>query len=97
MDRMSDRGSALSAREIEVLQLVADGLSNDGISKTLHLSQATVKSHLVHVYAKLNVDSRTTRGLDPPLTRRPTRDRPARGDACASPQIDGMGLSWSGR
>ena len=59
MDRMRNRGSALSPREIEVLQLVADGLSNDKISKRLFLSQATVKSHLVHIYTKLNVESRT--------------------------------------
>lgn len=42
-----------------MLELVADGLSNQQISKRLHLSQATVKSHLVHVYSKLGVDSRT--------------------------------------
>ena len=59
MDRTRNRGSALSQREIEVLQLVADGLSNDKISKRLYLSQATIKSHLVHIYTKLNVDSRT--------------------------------------
>lgn len=41
------------------LELVADGLSNLQISKRLHLSQATVKSHLAHVYAKLGVDFRT--------------------------------------
>ncbi|MDN5747788.1 MAG: response regulator transcription factor [Pseudonocardia sp.] len=59
MARMRTPGTALSRREIEVLQLVADGLSNQQISKRLHLSQATVKSHLVHVYTKLGVDSRT--------------------------------------
>ena len=48
-----------SRRETEVLQLVADGLSNAAISEQLFLSQATVKSHLVHIYAKLGVDSRT--------------------------------------
>ncbi|SES39697.1 response regulator [Actinokineospora terrae] len=59
MDRVRDPGTTLSARETEVLGLVADGLSNLAISRRLHLSQATVKSHLVHVYAKLGVDSRT--------------------------------------
>ena len=59
MTRMRDRGSALSPRETEVLQLVADGLSNQQIGRRLQLSHATVKSHLVHVYAKLRVDSRT--------------------------------------
>ncbi|MET7518916.1 response regulator transcription factor [Streptomyces sp. NPDC005480] len=59
MDRMRAPGEALSRRELEVLQLVRDGLSNQRISKELFLSQATVKSHLVHIYAKLGVDSRT--------------------------------------
>lgn len=59
MDRVRDRGTALSRREIEVIQLVADGLSNQQIGRQLVLSQATVKSHLVHVYTKLRVNSRT--------------------------------------
>ncbi|MFG2292426.1 response regulator [Streptomyces sp. NPDC048603] len=59
MDRMRTPAEALTKRELEVLQLVADGLSNQQISKRLFLSQATVKSHLVHIYAKLGVDSRT--------------------------------------
>lgn len=60
MDRMRAPATALSSREIEVLGLVADGLSNQDISKRLFLSQATVKSHLVHIYDKLDVDSRTS-------------------------------------
>ncbi|WP_424211138.1 response regulator [Streptomyces sp. BI20] len=60
MDRMRTPAEALTKRELEVLQLVADGLSNQQISKALFLSQATVKSHLVHIYAKLGVDSRTS-------------------------------------
>ncbi|MEU2790836.1 response regulator transcription factor [Streptomyces sp. NPDC007100] len=60
MDRVRTPATALSRRETEVLQLVADGLSNASISKRLFLSQATVKSHLVHIYAKLGVDSRTS-------------------------------------
>ncbi|MCB5169558.1 response regulator transcription factor [Streptomyces bambusae] len=59
MDRMRTPAESLTKRELEVLQLVADGLSNQQISKKLFLSQATVKSHLVHIYAKLGVDSRT--------------------------------------
>lgn len=57
---MRTPATALSRRETEVLQLVADGLSNAAISKQLFLSQATVKSHLVHIYSKLGVDSRTS-------------------------------------
>ncbi|MFK8909745.1 response regulator [Streptomyces sp. YS-3] len=59
MDRMRTPAEALTRRELEVLRLVGDGLSNLQISKRLFLSQATVKSHLVHIYAKLGVESRT--------------------------------------
>lgn len=50
---------ALSAREIEVLQLVARGKSNRDIGKTLHISTATVKTHLVRIFDKLDVSDRT--------------------------------------
>lgn len=59
MDRVRARGEALSPREVEILQLVARGLSNHQISTELYLSPATVKSHLAHVYTKLGVGSRT--------------------------------------
>ena len=49
----------LSAREIEVVQLVAKGASNKEIGKSLHISTATVKTHLIHIYGKLGVDDRT--------------------------------------
>jgi len=49
----------LSEREIEVLQLVAEGASNSEIAKRLHISQATVKSHLIHIFGKLGVSDRT--------------------------------------
>ena len=49
----------LSEREIEVLQLVAEGSSNSEIAKRLHISQATVKSHLIHIFGKLGVSDRT--------------------------------------
>ncbi|MFE7753148.1 response regulator [Streptomyces sp. NPDC057428] len=60
MDRMREPATTLTPRETEILQLVADGLSNAAISKQLFLSQATVKSHLAHIYTKLNADSRTS-------------------------------------
>ena len=50
----------LSAREIPVLQLVAKGASNKEIGKTLHISTATVKTHLIHIYNKLGVTDRTS-------------------------------------
>lgn len=49
----------LSAREIEVLELVARGFSNKEVGKELHISTATVKTHLIHIYGKLGVDDRT--------------------------------------
>jgi DNA-binding NarL/FixJ family response regulator len=61
MTRM--RGPAqeqLSAREIEVLQLVKEGNSNREIGRKLHISTATVKTHLIHIYSKLGVSDRTS-------------------------------------
>lgn len=49
----------LTAREHEVLRLVADGRSNAEIARRLFVEQSTVKTHLVHVYRKLEVRSRT--------------------------------------
>jgi len=49
----------LSARELEVLRLVADGASNRDIARALHISEATVKSHLLHIFGKLGVADRT--------------------------------------
>lgn len=57
--RMREPAVTLTARELEVLTLVAKGRSNRQIGKDLFLSETTVKTHLVHVYAKLAVDSRT--------------------------------------
>jgi ATP/maltotriose-dependent transcriptional regulator MalT len=50
---------SLSSREIEVLTLVARGVSNKIIGKDLRISEATVKTHLLHIFAKLGVDDRT--------------------------------------
>ncbi len=50
----------LSAREIEVLELVAKGNGNKEIGTILHISTATVKTHLIHIYNKLGVDDRTS-------------------------------------
>jgi LuxR family maltose regulon positive regulatory protein len=49
----------LSARELEVLHLIAEGLSNLAIAQKLFLSTGTVKVHLKHIYEKLDVNSRT--------------------------------------
>jgi DNA-binding NarL/FixJ family response regulator len=50
---------SLSPREREVLALVAQGQSNPSIAASLFLSEATVKTHLLHVFEKLGVNDRT--------------------------------------
>ncbi|WP_372451205.1 response regulator [Nonomuraea rhizosphaerae] len=50
----------LSAREREVLELVADGLTNGEIARRLFIGEATVKTHLVRAYGKLGVTDRTS-------------------------------------
>ena len=50
---------ALSPRELEILAAVARGLSNRAIGRQLYVSEATVKTHLLRIYAKLGVDDRT--------------------------------------
>jgi len=52
-------GDKLSNRELEVLELVAEGASNSDIAARLHISQATVKSHLINIFGKLGVSDRT--------------------------------------
>ncbi|NDU75105.1 response regulator [Actinomadura sp. DSM 109109] len=51
--------AALTARETEVLRAVADGLSNAEIGRRLVIAEATVKTHLLRVFAKLDVSDRT--------------------------------------
>ncbi|PMP74483.1 MAG: LuxR family transcriptional regulator, partial [Roseiflexus castenholzii] len=50
----------LTEREMDVLKLVAEGLSNPEIAEKLYLSVGTVKTHVKHIYAKLGVDDRVT-------------------------------------
>lgn len=49
----------LSSRETEILALLAEGLSNKEIGARLHISFATVRTHLMHIYEKLHVRCRT--------------------------------------
>src|SRR5699024_3239815 len=58
-ERMSRPAEALSAREIEILQALETGASNRELAKMLFISEATVKTHLVHIYQKLGVGTRT--------------------------------------
>lgn len=62
----------LSPRELEVLMLVARGTSNKLIARDLGISEATVKTHLLHIFSKLGVDDRTaavTTAIDRGLLR----------------------------
>jgi DNA-binding NarL/FixJ family response regulator len=49
----------LTAREREILQLLADGMSNADVAAKLFISQETVKSHVRHILTKLEADTRT--------------------------------------
>ena len=49
----------LTAREREILQLLADGMSNADVAAQLFISQETVKSHVRHILTKLEADTRT--------------------------------------
>lgn len=58
-DRLGRGQQALSAREIEILRALATGVSNKELASQLFISVATVKTHLIHIYQKLGVDTRT--------------------------------------
>jgi len=63
---VSEAGAQLTAREREVLRLMADGLGNKGIATALGISSHTAKYHVASVLAKLDAQSRTeavTKGL----------------------------------
>jgi DNA-binding NarL/FixJ family response regulator len=59
LGRLRRTDGGLSGREIEVLTAVARGHANKQIARALHLSEATVKTHLLHIFAKLDVTDRT--------------------------------------
>ena len=54
-----DKDDILTAREREILQLLANGMSNAEVAAKLFISQETVKSHVRHILAKLEADTRT--------------------------------------
>ncbi|MGC4115705.1 MAG: response regulator transcription factor [Myxococcales bacterium] len=59
MQQVSDEGQRpLSDREREILQLIAKGVSNSEAAKVLNLSKATIRTHLEHIYQKLEVTNR---------------------------------------
>lgn len=55
----SDHSMDLSQREVEVLRLLAEGLSNKEIAQQLYISLRTVKYHITNIFTKLNVENRT--------------------------------------
>ncbi len=57
------KAEALTERELEVLRQVAKGLSNDEIARHLSISEATVRTHVSNILAKLSLDSRTQAAL----------------------------------
>ncbi|MFI9812201.1 response regulator [Saccharothrix variisporea] len=59
MRTVRDPAPALSKREVEILDHLARGLSNREIAKALFISEATVKTHLVRIFDKLGVETRT--------------------------------------
>lgn len=59
VSRIRTPGPVLTPREAQIVAMVADGSSNRAIATELFITEATVKSHLVQVFAKLSVDSRT--------------------------------------
>ena len=54
-----EQNEMLTSREREILQLLADGMSNADVAARLFISQETVKSHVRHILAKLEADTRT--------------------------------------
>lgn len=53
-----DAVHVLTERELEILQIIAKGLSNNEAAKVLGLSKATIRTHLEHIYEKLDVTNR---------------------------------------
>lgn len=58
-DRNMDRFKTLTDRETEVLTLIADGLDNPAIARTLNISRATVQNHRSRIRQKLDISSQT--------------------------------------
>lgn len=59
LSQVRDPAPKVSKREIQILECLAKGLANRDIAKELFISQATVKTHLVRIFVKLGVETRT--------------------------------------
>ena len=60
VSRVRTPRESLTPREVEILARVADGGSNQAIGRAMHITEATVKSHLVQIFSKLGVENRTS-------------------------------------
>ncbi len=58
-DKAKTEENNLTAREVEVLELIAEGMINKEIAKRLYISEKTVKNHVSNIFRKLNVSDRT--------------------------------------
>ena len=75
LGRTGAAGPPLTPREVEILTLLAGGLANKEIARQVLVSEATVKSHLSHVYDKLGVDTRAgavARAIEQRIIRPPS-------------------------
>ncbi len=59
LSRKNPGAETLSEREVEVLRLMAKGVSNSNIAEELSITQSTVKTHITSIFQKLNVTTRT--------------------------------------
>jgi DNA-binding NarL/FixJ family response regulator len=50
---------SLTEREVDVLRLIADGLTNEQIADALYISTGTVRTHIANIFGKLNARTRT--------------------------------------
>ena len=76
-------GKSLSARESEIMSLIADGHTNGEIASSLFLAEKTVKNHVRSIYSKLGVGSRSAQGYRTVAGRRAQRGRRPRSDPAA--------------
>jgi len=70
-DRPESGWSSLTPTELDIARMVAEGLTNPEVGQRLFISRSTVKTHLSHIYRKLNITSRTE--LASIVSRSPTR------------------------
>ena len=88
-DRVPGKNPALSEREMEVIRLIALGLTNRQIATQLKLSEKTIKNHVSHIFRKLKITARTQAAIhaisnnmlragERPETPVPPDDRPVR-------------------